>query len=208
MSHHFISFDCAYKTLGYVCGEIDMDSVKLSKEDLVDTSKISISLTQYGIKKLFDSNIKSINTDKRFKYLKEFLDTLTLYPDTLVYLENQWSINDKSKEVYHGIVMYMVMKNVSIARVMPSEKNSFAFKDDLYLFKFGGNVKRHTIENFKYFCKEKKYDLSLIPTKLYEHVSDAFMQMIAYNCIMHDPCIEFDKITTRMQIEFRKFISF
>jgi hypothetical protein len=102
--------------------------------------------------------------------------------DVVVVVESQPGMNSQSNSIEDGIYMYFAYCK-EVITVGSSRKNTIAFTDKLTIDCFydqsGNAKKKHTTANLEYYCQ--KYAITLgFSRSLYNHLADAFMQLIHY----------------------------
>lgn len=186
---YFLSFDCGNKALGYVL--LSTTDVTYSPiNDIIKIEDTNIELLSYDVIDLIPGQkLKDTDDIMRVKALKRALDRIdiSIVPKDMltVIVEYQMGPNVKSHSVFDGIFMYYADYN--ICKITPSYKNKICFCEEgrhqRFLEKSAQSYtanKAHTSFNVKYYCRQKKVDISKIPDKVIKDFADAFMQIIAW----------------------------
>jgi len=161
---------------------------KIKKYKQIERMKLLVDF----IKQIIPMDLNSLN--EQYKGVLKSNDVIT--PENLyIILEQQWAINKNSGNITHAIIAYFLTIGVPVSNiimVMPSKKNSIAFAPELsydYLFKtYKGDgqlrykkshiAKLHSVSNMKLFYQKFGLTLPDISSTLYEHLADAFMQLM------------------------------
>lgn len=165
----FLSFDCAHKTFAYVQGEHQIPDV--------------FNLSDYNVIDLLDGrDFSEIDSPDRIRALKQVLDKITVTSDTIIFVEYQMGLNNKSNEIFSAILMYYAENTIHV--VKPSLKNTVSFTPQLAIQEFykknaGSAIKKHTAANFNYLLEQNNLTSKLKPA-LINHVGDALMQVYGF----------------------------
>lgn len=232
-----ISFDCADKTLGYVHARVDFSDffnklrgllrIKITKETLEQYEKQlnacllafndSIKIIKRGVADLHPGDkIKSVDSIKRAKKLKEFLDAelsvdvakkcdavvIERQPDVL--FRGKFKVaNSKSTKVEAQLCMYYVDCNIVLQEA--ALKNRISLSNKL-VFSGGGQqaCKDHSKKSMIYMTEILSNENMLhgIKKAVYDDLADAFMHMLYFS--MNKLGMELKEEIKNTLIEYRK----
>jgi hypothetical protein len=199
----YISFDCATITLGYLVARNNLENSTPSRPKfasdqaqieaalnarlgILSIELVDLEFVDYGVVNLIEGKkIKETSVRERIHALRRFLDVLTRDLDLsqcVVVVESQPGMNSCSNSIEDAIYMYFAYAK-DVITIGSSRKNMICFAPALSMSDFcksGGNAKKkHTAANLEYYCAQKGIPLNL-PRGLYNHLGDAFMQLVAY----------------------------
>jgi TusA-related sulfurtransferase len=166
------------------------DPAILWKSDCVVNHKaINVQFIKYGVINLVEGHdLSKLTVRQKIFNLRVFLDKLMEGIDirsVILVVESQPGMNVLSNSVEDAIYMYFAYC-FDIVTIGSSKKNTFSFTDALSVNSFYSKYttvrtanKAHTTANLEYYCGAYNIPLN-IHKSLYNHLADAFMQLVYY----------------------------
>ena len=192
----YISFDCAYKTLGWCIFDINEDFL----DDYNNNGILSfIRWYDGGVEDLLPNcSVTSCSKEYKTKVLRDFLLSLDIsqYDNITIIVEEQpRNLSFKSSTVEDQICMYyLTLYDCEIVTVSPAGKTKIQYNNDeeynlqhlvqhyksLGIKKYRQKaVKQHSVNNFLYFCDIFNIVINMKKSKL-EHIADSFQQALVW----------------------------